>query len=110
MSSSALCGTAFQTVVADVANRIFADATNGAEAKKNRFSTHPFRYMRTDCVVPLGLEPSQTEPKPVVLPLHHGTICVVISRTEKGFVMMMWGEASHRHGTRLQVFSSFFAH
>ena len=30
MSSSALCGTAFQTAVADVANRIFADAANGA--------------------------------------------------------------------------------
>ena len=25
------------------------------------------------CVVPQGFEPCQTEPKPVVLPLHHGT-------------------------------------
>ena len=62
--------------------------------------------VKTDCVVPLGLEPSQTEPKPVVLPLHHGTIYVYVSRAEKGFVMMMWSEASHRHGTRLSVFSA----
>ena len=30
-------------------------------------------------VVPRGFEPRQTEPKPVVLPLHHRTILTVLS-------------------------------
>ena len=34
-----------------------------------------FNDVETLCsVVPEGLEPPQTEPKTVVLPLHHGTI------------------------------------
>lgn len=35
---------------------------------------HYFWGYGEDCVVPPGLEPGQTEPESVVLPLHNGTI------------------------------------
>ena len=65
--------------------------------------------VKTDCVVPLGLEPSQTEPKPVVLPLHHGTIYVYVSRAEKGFVMMMRAKRHIGMGPVFQFSVRFFA-
>ena len=34
-------------------------------------------------VVLPGFEPGQTEPKPVVLPLHHRTILIVLSFEER---------------------------
>ena len=40
-------------------------------------------------VVPLGLEPSQTEPKPVVLPLHHGTVSLHAVRLLEGCVSVL---------------------
>ena len=49
--------------------------------------------LRFLCVVLPGFEPGQTEPKPVVLPLHHKTILVGMRKgTQYFFYAQIFGE------------------
>ena len=47
-----------------------------------------------DQVVPPGFEPRQTEPKSVVLPLHHGTITLCIKASAKLEIILKTEERS----------------
>ena len=45
-----------------------------AKCKKKKANMLSKSILAFSCVVPLGLDTRQTDPKPVVLSLHHGTI------------------------------------
>ena len=52
--------------------------------KNCRYGNKKSQLSKADFFVVLpGFEPGQTEPKPVVLPLHHRTILIVLSFEER---------------------------
>ena len=67
-----------------------------------KYTTKKSVSFETDFFVVLpGFEPGQTEPKPVVLPLHHRTILIVLSFEER-----CKGSANER---KKQIFSFFLS-
>ena len=55
--------------------------TQQTENKKGQpFSGYPYKENKFTFVVLGGFEPPLTEPKTVVLPLHHGTILIAVQR------------------------------